>query len=336
MKTLYGNKLIINPDTGQILDKIPVGNWIIDYNPQTGYSLIKSQPFKIPSKLYGNPEKEVDRFIKSYHTFDKNLGISLVGLKGSGKSITAQLICIKSQLPVIMIGESYGDTENLIDYIQSIDESFVLFIDEYDKKFSDYREQNKLLSLMDGMNSTNSKKIFVFTSNDGNRINDYMKNRLGRIRYLVDYTRMSDELINEVIDDLLEDTSKKEQIINICKFVGDMNMDSLIGLIKECNLFYDNTPYELIKVMNLQPESRSYTLKVYKKQTNEEIYSDVINWNNISSVSFYDENDDYVDYERDEYNIVNYEGETATIFTNDGEYKFKITLKIDDRLKYLV
>jgi hypothetical protein len=335
MKTLYGNKLVINPDTGITLDKIPVGNWIVDFNPQNGYSLIKSTPFKIPSKLYGNPEKEVDRFIKAYQTFDKNLGISLVGLKGSGKSITAQLICIKSELPVIMIGESYGDVENLVDYIQSIEESFVLFIDEYDKKFSDWRDQNKLLSLMDGVNSGNDKKIFIFTSNDSRNMNEYMKNRLGRIRYYVDYTRMSDEILNEVIDDLLEDTSKKQDILNICKYVGDINMDSLIGLIKECNLFTDYTPYELIKVLNLQPEDRNYNMVVYDKKTSEEIDSGITNWNNISVIRFDNEEGEYCSYNRDQYDI-EYDNDITILNTKDGKFTINLTSIVNDKLKYLV
>ena len=69
-----------------------------------GYYINKvADNFVFDYKLYGVSNSFIDYFIKTYNNTTGNLGILFNGIKGTGKTVTAKMLCNKLQLPVILI-----------------------------------------------------------------------------------------------------------------------------------------------------------------------------------------------------------------------------------------
>ena len=102
-------------DTFQTL---PKGNYLLKFNPREGYYLEKKDDFVLPEKIYGD-QSITKRWLTSWKTnSSKNLGILLAGVKGSGKTITAQKFCVDSNLPAIIINEVFHGSD-VIEFITS-------------------------------------------------------------------------------------------------------------------------------------------------------------------------------------------------------------------------
>jgi hypothetical protein len=233
---------------------LPKGNYMLKFDPREGYYLIEKENFKLPSKVYGD-YSIVDRWLKSYkHNSEKNMGIILSGYKGSGKTITAQKFCIDSELPVIIINDAF-EGPDFVDFISNplLGQS-IIFIDEFEKVYSRDTNQSDLLSLMDGNFPT--KLIFLLTVNEFS-INEYLINRLNRVKYRKDYLDLGDDIVNEVIDDLLINKDHRESVFDFFAKVNMCTFDLLVNLIKEMNLFGEDA-IECGKHLNLKSEYKYY------------------------------------------------------------------------------
>lgn len=241
-------------------NKLPVGVYSLRYDGRANeYYLTKQEDFQLPSKVYGNHDI-IHRWIRSYEqNSSKNMGIILSGIKGGGKTITAQKFCIESKRPVIVINEPFEGAD-FISFLTNPElGEAIIFIDEFEKVFDQerYYDKNKardLLTLMDGTYQT--RLIFLLTVNTYN-LSDFFVNRLNRVKYRKDYIDLEQSVIDEVIQDLLINKSHAESIkvffdkINMCTF------DLLVNLIKEMNLFNEDA-LEVGKHLNLRSEPRKY------------------------------------------------------------------------------
>jgi len=222
------------------------------------YYFQQKENFKLPKKIYGNYDV-ANRWLKSYeNNSEKNMGIILSGLKGTGKTIDAQKFCILSKKPVILINEPFHGSD-FIDFLTNpeVSESIV-FIDEFEKIYEtqDNDKTSDILSLFDGNYAT--KLIFLLTVNDMS-ISEYLVNRLGRIKFRKHYTDLDVKIIDEVIEDLLINKNHKESIHLLFEKLGMSTFDILTNVIKEMNLF-DEDALEVAKHLNLKPHGRSYNV----------------------------------------------------------------------------
>ena len=253
------SNIFTNSESGIQHEKLPVGNYLLKFNEQIGYHLIKKEPFKLPKKLYGDISI-TERWLKSWNSnTSKNLGILLTGIKGSGKTITAQKFCIDSNLPVIIIQNAHSGS-NFIDFItsQSLGEC-IIFIDEFEKVYSnrsDNDQQNDLLSLMDGNYQT--RLIFLLTTNE-DTLNPYLVNRLNRIKYRKDYHNLDKSVIEAVMDDMLINKSHSQSVFDFFTKVNIVTYDLLVNLIKEMNFFGEDA-IECGKHLNLRTEYKMYSI----------------------------------------------------------------------------
>jgi hypothetical protein len=243
-------------DIADAHEKLPVGVYMLKFDElRNRFYLSRKDPFELPKKIYGD-HGIVDRWITSFEeNSDKNMGILLSGLKGSGKTITAQKFCIKSGRPVILITQPHRG-EGFVDFItQPAFKGSIVFVDEFEKIY-DQDSQQDLLSLMDGNFKTSL--IFLLTVNEF-RISEYLINRLNRIKYRKHYSSLEDDVVREVIDDLLVNKDHANSIIEFFDIVGMCTFDLLVNLIKEMNLFQEDA---LLcgKHLNLQEQSKSYAV----------------------------------------------------------------------------
>jgi hypothetical protein len=125
----------------------------------------------------------------------------------------------------------------------------VLF-DEFEKVY-DSQEQEAMLTLLDGVFP--SKKLFVITCNDKWRVDSHMRNRPGRIYYMLDYKGLTHDFIIEYCEDNLKNKTYIERICSIASLFSQFNFDMLKALIEEMNR-YDESPEEALKMLNAKPE----------------------------------------------------------------------------------
>jgi hypothetical protein len=238
-------------------DLLPKGTYLTKFDaPNNCYFLELTEDFTVPNKLYGNSDMLSNRYVKTFTEGSKNMGILLTGLKGTGKSLTAKLTALKSNIPVILITEEFTG-EEFKSFLNSIKQEVVVFIDEFEKVYVDNDSQQSLLSLLDGI--FEGKKLFIFTSNMKDRINQYMLNRPGRIRYLAEYDSLDETVITEVIEDTLVDKTQTEDLLSVLDVLGIVSMDVLVGLITEMNS-YNEGAKEAIKYLNIRPEDSQYSV----------------------------------------------------------------------------
>lgn len=244
---------IANKETVDMREKLPPGNYIVQYSELTGFYLEIAENFNIPEKLYGETKNQAERFLKAFEKRKKSTSVILVGEKGCGKTLLAQYISQVSKFPVLFINAPYsGDKFNT--FLQQIEQPFILLFDEFEKVYSKDEDQNGLLTLLEGVYSTNS--LNIFTSNNIHALNSFMKNRPGRARYLIDFKGLSPEFVREYSDDRLNNKAHVDALVQIAGTFESFNFDMMKALVEECNMF-DEHPSQAITMLNIRPEFAS-------------------------------------------------------------------------------
>lgn len=261
-------------------DQLPKGVYLLDIDDD-GFFLIKKDDFKLPKKLYGNHDI-INRWKHSFeHNTEKNLGIILTGIKGSGKTITAQKFCIDMELPIILVTKPFRGVQFVNFITNPVLGKCIVFIDEYEKVYDITQEKsisNDLLSIMDGQYPTNL--IFLLTVNDFT-INEFLINRLNRLKYKKEYENLEDDVIAAVIDDMLIYPEHKDSIYEFFDILNMVTFDLLVNVIKEVNLFNESA---LVcgKHLNLKIEPGFYKVEEVLDGEKEFLCYKSINFNDNS------------------------------------------------------
>lgn len=261
--TKNGNKFMVADDESlQIFSKLPGGNYIVQFSQMIGFYLEHVDPFPLPNRLYGSLPRYADRILQTYQDRPASTGVMLNGEKGSGKTLLAKLLSLKmmeADCPTLIINSSFvGDAFNK--FIQDIDQCAMILFDEFEKVY-DKEHQPHILTLMDGVFPT--KKLFVLTCNDNFKIDSHMKNRPGRLFYMLDFDGLEEAFIREFCAENLKPTLQKyvEQVMMLSGTVDAFNFDMLKALCEEMNR-YDENANEAVKMLNVKPDP--YTRNVYK------------------------------------------------------------------------
>lgn len=244
--------LCIPQQAVQTADVLPKGTYYVRCSPQIGYYLEQIEDFKLPNKIYGSTEV-INRQLTSYHANQRNTGIILTGIKGSGKTLLSKKCAIDSGLPVIIIDKPYNDAD-FISFITNPELGDIcVFIDEFEKVYNERGSENAILTILDG--AFNTHNLFIFTCNLMHT-NEYLTNRPSRIRYRSHFESLPEDIINEVIEDLLQHKEHADSIRTVLSAIGVITFDLLITLIKEVDLFNEPAnviaPYLNIVAENIQ------------------------------------------------------------------------------------
>lgn len=259
-----GNTFHVAPaDALNITETLPAGNYVVKFSDMQGFYLEQSEAFTLPGKVYGRTNTYAERILSSFRDRDRNTGVLLVGEKGSGKTLLARKVAQDSGLPVLIINSSFtGDNFN--SFLSSITQPCMVFFDEFEKIY-DKDKQEKILTLLDG--TYQSRKLFVVTSNDKYRIDTHMRNRPGRIFYLIEFAGLDEEFIREYCQDVLKPKyqSWTNKIVDISALFDQFNFDMLVAMVEEVNR-YGEEPKQLLTLLNAKPEYSgdiTYTLDLY-------------------------------------------------------------------------
>ena len=245
-----GNTYKVFPGNAlDISDNLPAGNYVLKFNPMEGFYLEEIESFRMPSKIYGDCLKNSSRIINTFRKRDGNTGVLFTGEKGSGKTLLARQVAIESGLPVFIINSDFkGDGFN--SFLSGITQPCVVFLDEFEKTY-DRESQEKILTLLDG--TYQSKKLFLLTSNDKWRIDRNMRNRPGRIFYLIEFGGLEEQFIKEYCEDNLIEKLYIEEIVRLSRIFDVFSFDLLASIVEESNRYGEN-PKDLITLLNAKPE----------------------------------------------------------------------------------
>ena len=233
-------------------ETLPVGNYVIKEDMFKNLYLEQIEDFEIGTKLYGDTVRHTDRIYSTFMSRDVSTGVLLNGEKGSGKSLLAKNLVVeaaKNGVPTIVINNPWvGDNFNSL--IQKIEQPCIVLFDEFEKVY-DKDDQEQMLTLLDGVFP--SKKLFILTCNDKWRIDSHMRNRPGRIFYMIDFKGLDPDFIREYCEDRLNIKTHIERIVQIAGTFSSFNFDMLKALVEEMNR-YNEAPQDAMRLLNAKPE----------------------------------------------------------------------------------
>ena len=236
--------------------KLPGNNFIIGKDEMSGQLFFqKIESFEINTKLYGDVISNTHRILTTFDARKNSTGVLLCGEKGSGKSLLAKNISVEAAkvgIPTIIINAPWvGDAFNKL--IQSIEQPCIILFDEFEKVYN-AEDQEEILTLLDGVFP--SKKLFMLTCNDKWRVDSHMRNRPGRIFYMLDFSSLSYEFIVEYCNENLKNTTHTEKVAQIASTFNAFNFDMLKAIVEEMNR-WNEAPVDALRMLNIKREFSS-------------------------------------------------------------------------------
>ena len=212
--------------------------------------------FEFTEKVYQVYPEKLNERIKTvwdseeFRSTKKSLGIILNGLKGSGKTWAAKQIANMMEMPVLIVDNSFDGA--ILGFIRSLSFSCTILVDEAEKIFKLGEDDDVLLRIIDNAGSNLSRHLFILTTNTLD-VNANLIGRTGRIRYLVNFRNLPEEIVKEYItDNLRPDLGEdiRNQIIEKINLLEYNSIDLLKSIIEETNITgkVDNPDEELLNI----------------------------------------------------------------------------------------
>lgn len=262
------------PGSTKILPELPKGVYNLVQNPRSlEFSLVRLyDSFEFPFKMYNLEDKFISHVLKTFENTTQNLGILLNGIKGTGKTVTAKILAMKMNLPVIIVSSPF---EGLSDYLGSLDSECILFFDEFEKNFAGSENNALLLSVMDGVYNTKTRKVFILTTNK-TTIDENFLSRPSRIRYKKSFGNLPIEVVKNYLEENLQDKSQIKPIISWVNTLANSTIDVLKCIVDELNLH--NCLVDDIKgFMNLQTAKHFYNAVYSESCYTKEEFLELLN-----------------------------------------------------------
>lgn len=248
----------------------------------TGYYLNRlGDSFVFNYKLYGINNEFIDHFVKTYNNTTGNLGVLFNGIKGTGKTVTAEELCNRIGLPVIIV-KSCKEVNDMLKFLATqINFDCIFFFDEYEKEF---RESSSVLSFMDGVHNSQYRKIFLLTTNEL-EINNNLLGRPSRIRYVRSFGNLPEETTLELLNDILIDKDAIEPVLDLIRQMQIITVDLVKALAQEVNIHGKDKIDMIRKNFNLEFSNFTYivesielkpTLLKNSSNINEQLFNKII------------------------------------------------------------
>jgi len=253
----------------EVMPTLDDGIYQIHQNPMTGEIFLEriADKFYFGFKLYGIDETFVTHVLDTYskQASKHNLGVLLNGAKGTGKTVTAKMLCNKLGLPVLIVDKPL---QGLSNFLAGINHDCVFLFDEFEKNFrltdddGEDRAGESLLSIMDGVYNGENCHIFIMTTNDL-RVNDNLLSRPSRIRYLKSFGDVIDrKILEEYVDDNLKYPQYRDEIMDFFDTLTIGTIDILQSLVDEVNL-HNCGVSEFKDFFNVKEAHYSYSCKYW-------------------------------------------------------------------------
>lgn len=192
------NYLVQDINLARKVDKLPAAVYNLMMSEE-GPRLFKGRTqFEIPKDPLGDHCAIRDLIISDYNSTTSPVGVILVGLKGSGKTMLSEDLCnlvLDSGRPVLNITTPLPG--GLISTIINLLGPCAVLFDEFGKVYNESEERNSVLTLFSDSEKRNI--LFIVTANSEREFVDAMLNRPGRFKYRINYDGIKEATIIEAL-----------------------------------------------------------------------------------------------------------------------------------------
>lgn len=208
-------------------------------------------------KLYGINNDFIEHFVKTYTNTTGNIGVLFNGIKGTGKTVTAEELCNRLGLPVIIV-KSCKEADDMLKFLATqINFDCIFFFDEYEKEF---KESSTVLSFMDGVHNSQYRKVFLLTTNEL-EINNNLLGRPSRIRYVRSFGNLPEDTTLELLNDILFDKNAVEPVLDLIRQMQIITVDLVKALAQEVNIHGKDKIDMIRKNFNLEFSDFTYLVE---------------------------------------------------------------------------
>lgn len=264
------NTFIFEFDESFAKDKLPAAIYTVCFSPLQGFYLQKNKDnFTETGKNYGSLNSRADRIIKTYESRDASTGVLLTGLKGSGKTLLSQTVAnkmIEKGLPIVLVESAFtGDA--FVNFLSKIGECVLVF-DEFAKVFDarnhdEKDKQNGLLGIFDGNKSL--KRLIFVIENNSHSLNEFYKNRPGRLFYHFEYDKLEELVIDEYCADKKISDKVKTEIKSAYYRIRSFSFDILKAIVDEHLRYPQDSILDIVDILNIDTDSYTKTVLTLNK-----------------------------------------------------------------------
>lgn len=149
--------------------------------------------------------------------------------------------------------------DKLIKYLSTaIDFDCVFFFDEYEKEFKD---SSDVLSFMDGTYNSIYRKIFLLTTNNLN-VDPNLLGRPSRIRYKKSFENLSEDVVREILNDILDNKDAIEGVIELTHSMNIVTIDLIKAIATEINIHGIEALPDIKETFNIEFSKFSYLYRL--------------------------------------------------------------------------
>jgi SpoVK/Ycf46/Vps4 family AAA+-type ATPase len=240
---------LTKPDLDQMAE-LPMGVYLVQMGKSGLFLERRGEGFTYPAKMYAIEEEFINRVTRTFHATTGNMGVLLTGIRGTGKTVTAEKLAEKIGLPIILVSQ---DMPGLVDFIDSFPHPGTFLFDEFEKVFSagdngdnnrngvvsiggqQERGQAKLLPLMDGVMNGANRKVFLLTTNR-TMVDQNLLQRPGRVRYIKEFGNLKKETIETIVRDQLCDLELFSEVVDFIAQLEIITIDIVTSVVNEMNI----------------------------------------------------------------------------------------------------
>ena len=256
---INGERIVTKPE-GQDYDLMPGKVYDLLFDNYEMYSYLKENGnLNMPKKIYEIEEdtKFMDRVLLFHNSEynNGNTGVLLAGDKGTGKSMLAKRIALKSNLPIIIVDSSYPLWQ-ITKFFKKVKTETCIIFDEIEKNPRTWPSED-LLTFLDGIQET-GKKIVIMTCNKTEGLDENLFDRCSRIRYYRKYKANANEIfIKEMIED--KGLTPNQPLVDFIKRFTVKSFDNINSFLDEYKLYLETTDTnfmleDVANIMNISLE----------------------------------------------------------------------------------
>ena len=256
---INGERIVTKPE-GQDYDLMPGKVYDLLFDNYEMYSYLKENGnLNMPKKIYEIEEdtKFMDRVLLFHNSEynNGNTGVLLAGDKGTGKSMLAKRIALKSNLPIIIVDSSYPLWQ-ITKFFKKVKTETCIIFDEIEKNPRTWPSED-LLTFLDGIQET-GKKIVIMTCNKTEGLDENLFDRCSRIRYYRKYKANANEIfIKEMIED--KGLTPNQSLVDFIKRFTVKSFDNINSFLDEYKLYLETTDTnfmleDVANIMNISLE----------------------------------------------------------------------------------
>lgn len=273
---INGERIVTKPE-GQDYDLMPGKVYDLLFDNYEMYSYLKENGnLNMPKKIYEIEEdtKFMDRVLLFHNSEynNGNTGVLLAGDKGTGKSMLAKRIALKSNLPIIIVDSSYPLWQ-ITKFFKKVKTETCIIFDEIEKNPRTWPSED-LLTFLDGIQET-GKKIVIMTCNKTEGLDENLFDRCSRIRYYRKYKANANEIfIKEMIED--KGLTPNQPLVDFIKRFTVKSFDNINSFLDEYKLYLETTDTnfmleDVANIMNISLED-----ELEKNDSKNNIENDLI------------------------------------------------------------